>query len=218
MGRPMYLGTPDDVGELSIMPGPQVYHAPYLGKRKQIKQYLDLLDKNKAVEVVMLYTDQVDALWEDFQSCYKILEAAGGYVTNPTGELLVFERRGSWDMPKGKIDPGESPEAAAVREVQEETGLEHLELGPLVCHTWHTYEQNGERILKKTYWYQMTTTDTATTPQTEEDIERIEWVRPAEWLAQKPKVYGSIVDVIEAGIELSTPTNNSPFVRVNKFL
>jgi 8-oxo-dGTP pyrophosphatase MutT (NUDIX family) len=196
----MYLGTPDTTGELGIVPGPTTYHAPYMGKRKQIKQYLDLLDKSKAPTSIVLYSDQVEQLWEDFQSCFKILEAAGGYVTNPSGELLVFERRGSWDMPKGKIDAGETPEAAALREVEEETGLQHLTLGPLLCHTWHTYDQKGERILKKTYWYAMQTTDTTTTPQTEEDIEQIMWVQPAAWLAQKPVVYASIVDVIKAGM------------------
>lgn len=150
---------------------------------------------------VVLYADDATALWNDFQACFKILEAAGGYVTNAQHELLVFLRRGSWDMPKGKIDPGESPEQAAVREVNEETGLQHLELGNLLTHTWHTYKQKDERILKKTWWYAMQTSDTKVIPQTEEDIERIEWVKPQEWVASKPKVYQSVLDVIELGIK-----------------
>jgi 8-oxo-dGTP pyrophosphatase MutT (NUDIX family) len=199
-GTPVFLGTPDETGELGFLPSPQIYHAPYLGKRKQFKQYFDLLNKNRQVEAVIFYADNVEALWADFQSCFTILEAAGGYVTNTRGDLLVFYRREHWDMPKGKIDPGETPEEAAVREVQEETGLRHLTLGPLLTHTWHTYEQKGERILKKTWWFRMQTDDTQLVPQTEEDIEKIEWVAPSAWLNSQPKVYASIRDVVEKGL------------------
>jgi ADP-ribose pyrophosphatase YjhB (NUDIX family) len=195
-GKPVFMGTPDSVGELGLLPAKDIYQAPYLGKRKQLKQYLDLLDKNNATNAVALYADSEEALWADFRSCFRVIEAAGGYVTNANQELLVFFRRGSWDMPKGKIDPGETPEAAAVREVQEETGLQNIQLGDFLMHTWHTYREKDERILKKTWWYKMSTTDSDVVPQTEEDIERIDWVNPQEWLASKPVMYGSIKDVI----------------------
>lgn len=200
-GKPVFMGTPESVGELGLLPAKDIYQAPYLGKRKQIKQYLDLLDKNQETAAVALYAENEETLWADFRSCFTILEAAGGFVTNPQNELLVFFRRGAWDMPKGKIDPGETPEAAAVREVQEETGLQEVALGEFVMHTWHTYRLKDERILKKTWWYKMTTPETSVIPQTEEDIERIEWVDPASWLASKPVMYGSIRDVIEAVID-----------------
>lgn len=195
-GRPVFLGTPESIGDLGLFPDKDVFVAPYLGKRKVIKQYLDLLDKNRAVRLVALYAENVEQLWSDFQSCFRLIEAAGGLVENTRGELLVFYRRGSWDLPKGKIDPGETPEQAAVREVQEETGLENVVLGSFAGTTWHTYELKGERILKKTWWYHMTTTDTEVTPQTEEDIEEIRWVRKEEWLASGVEVYGSIRDIL----------------------
>lgn len=200
-GKPFFMGTPDTTGELGFLPSKNIHNAPYMGKKKQIKQFLDLLNKNQAIEAVILYADNAEKIWADFQACFTILEAAGGYVTNPAQELLVFYRRDSWDMPKGKIDPGETPEQAAVREVMEETGLKNIELGPFLLHTWHTYTQKGERILKKTWWYTMQTTDTQVTPQTEEDIERIEWVKPAEWLASNPLVYKSIKEVMVAGMQ-----------------
>jgi 8-oxo-dGTP pyrophosphatase MutT (NUDIX family) len=199
-GVPFFMGTPDSTGDLGLLADKTAYNAPYLGKKKQIKQYLDLLDKNPQVSSVTLYADDAATLWADFQACFKILEAAGGMVFNPQGQLLVFYRRGSWDMPKGKIDPGETPEQAAIREVQEETGLQQLTLGRLIHESWHTYTQKGERILKRTYWYHMETTDTQVVPQTEEDIERIEWVAPKAWLDSKPHVYRSISEVIELGL------------------
>ena len=103
-------------------------------------------------------------------------------------------------MPKGKIDPGETPEQAAVREVQEETGLVNVTLGAFLHHSYHTYEQKGQRILKKTWWYRMKTTDTQVIPQTEEDIEEIRWVEPKAWLERGVAVYGNIRDVIELGM------------------
>ncbi|MBL7825248.1 MAG: NUDIX domain-containing protein, partial [Saprospiraceae bacterium] len=182
-GVPVFLTTPAEAAELGVKPGKFTYFGHYLGKKKQIKQFLDLLDKNKEVQSVWMVAENVDQLWLDFQACFKILEAAGGYVLNAEGKLLVFYRRSSWDMPNGKIDPGETPEEAAVREVMEETGLQNVQLSELIMHTWHTYAQKGERILKKTWWYRMTTTDTQVVPQTEEDIEQIEWVEPKAWLA-----------------------------------
>ena len=175
--------------------------APYIGKKKMIVQYLDKLDKNRDIKAVVLYDFDLSRLWNDFQSCFKWIEAAGAYVLNAEKKLLVFYRRGMWDMPKGKIDPGETPEQAALREVEEETGLQQLSLGPLLLNTYHTYTQKEERYLKKTWWYRMETTQTNVTPQTEEDIERIEWVEPEAWLQSGVEVYGSIRDVIEKGLK-----------------
>lgn len=200
-GIPVFLATPAQASEIEFKPDKFNLTGQYTGKKKTIKQYLDLLDKSNAVHSLVLFADDVAVLWDDFQACFKIQDAAGGYVLNQKGQLLVFYRRGSWDMPKGKIDPGETPEMAAVREVQEETGLVHVELQDFLQHTWHTFEQKGQRILKKTWWYQMKTSDEQVVPQTEEDIEEIRWVEPAVWVEAEKQVYGSIREVILAGLK-----------------
>lgn len=174
--------------------------ALYIGKKKVIKQYLDMLDKNRHIKAVVLHSPDVETLWSDFQACFKVLEAAGGVVRNADNELLVFFRRGFWDLPKGKIDPGESPEEAAVREVKEETGLVNVQLGTLILHTYHTYEMKGNRVLKKTWWFNMTTTDTELVPQTEEDIEDIRWVEPRAWINSGVPIYPNIIEIIAAAI------------------
>lgn len=199
-GTPVFLTTPDGAQSLGFLADKNTHVALYVGKKKVLKQYLDLLDKNKNLRAVVLYHPDLELLWTDFQACFKVLEAAGGYVQNVQNELLVFYRRGSWDMPKGKIDPGESPEQAAVREVQEETGLVQIELGDFLTHTYHTYEQKGQRILKITWWYWMRTTDMKLIPQTEEDIEEIQWVSPKTWLASDVVVYPNIREVIVQGM------------------
>lgn len=194
---PVFLCSPEENALLGLVQDDNHFVMPYLEKRRQIKQYLDMLANRKGVVAVVMYHADTELLWHDFQSCFDdILEAAGGYVLNAKDELLVFYRRGSWDMPKGKIDPGETPEQAAVREVQEETGLEQVYLGKFLMHTYHTYPQKGKRILKKTWWYRMQTPDNTVSPQVEEDIERIEWVRPQAWLNTHPVVYESIRGVI----------------------
>jgi len=200
-GRPVFLATPDQASEIAIQADKNNFVAHYVGKKKLIMQFLDMLDKNKTVQAVVIYTDNLETLWADFQSCFKNLEAAGGYVQNQENQLLVFYRRSSWDMPKGKIDRGETPEAAAVREVQEETGLKKVTINGFLTHTWHTYVQKGQRILKKTWWYRMQTADRQLVPQTEEDIEEILWVVPASWIETEKTVYGSIRDVILEGLK-----------------
>jgi len=68
-----------------------------------------------------------------------VIKAGGGIVTNELGELLMIFRRGKWDLPKGKLDAGETIEECALREVNEETGVQNLELGKLIAITQHEY-------------------------------------------------------------------------------
>jgi 8-oxo-dGTP pyrophosphatase MutT (NUDIX family) len=126
--------------------------------------------------------------------------AAGGIVMNPNQEILWIFRRGFWDLPKGKLDPNETIEACAVREVMEETGISHLILGELILKTRHQYQDKylNEEVEKTTYWYAMTT-DTLQDgkPQTEEDIEAIAWVNQVDLAPYLAKTYDTIKEVME---------------------
>jgi len=115
-----------------------------------------------------------------------IIIAAGGLVRNSKDEILLIYRRGFWDLPKGKLDAGELIPECAIREVQEETGIQTLDLGPFICTTTHTYFDKwlNQDVEKHTHWYAMLSLENETlVPQTEEDIEKIEWV-PMEQLHQ----------------------------------
>ncbi len=146
---PLFIVATHQIPDTGITNSLNTPVAPYVGKKKLFLQYYDMLHKNKKVEAVVLHHANLDFIWTDFLDMFTLQEAAGGLVQNPAQELLVFYRRGSWDMPKGKIDPGETPEQAAVREVQEETGLKQLDLGAFITHSYHTFEQKDRRILKK---------------------------------------------------------------------
>jgi 8-oxo-dGTP pyrophosphatase MutT (NUDIX family) len=170
----------------------------YPGKQKFLYSFIDLLEKSPHYDGIVLMAADVEKLWSDFQGIYKIIEAAGGVVYNEKAEVLVIYRLKTWDLPKGKIDKGETPEIAAVREIQEETGLNVVELGDFICPTYHTYTHKEKRILKKTHWYKMTTAEEKLTPQLSEDIERAEWVNLTDFLQSKPTIYGAILDVLTA--------------------
>jgi 8-oxo-dGTP pyrophosphatase MutT (NUDIX family) len=120
-------------------------------------------------------------------------------VRNEKGEILFIFRRGKWDLPKGKLDAGETLEQCAVREVAEETGLRDIQLdGPLLV-TWHTYDESGKHFLKETHWFSMSTRgDQSLTPQAEEQITELKWVGPEDLQAIVKDTFPSIVDVIKA--------------------
>ncbi|MGA0555180.1 NUDIX hydrolase [Larkinella sp. VNQ87] len=167
-----------------------------------VEKLVNLLNNYDASELNSVTLVAVDkkALEEKFKSLYKIIKAAGGVVMKDDKLLLIF-RRGKWDLPKGKLDEGESSRVAALREVQEETGVV-ASLGDRICTTWHTYTLNGNRILKRTKWYQMTCLDDANmVPQTEEDIERIEWMDTKKTALALTNSFSSIRFVIESLIE-----------------
>ena len=109
----------------------------------------------------------------------KKIIAGGGVVVNEKNQVLFIYRRKKWDLPKGKLDPGEDIKACAIREVMEETGIRNLTIGKLIIVTTHSYEEKGLNMQKETHWFEMkaSTVDNSTlTPQLEEDIEKIEWV------------------------------------------
>jgi 8-oxo-dGTP pyrophosphatase MutT (NUDIX family) len=125
-----------------------------------------------------------------------VIQAGGGLVSNEKGEMLFIYRRGHWDLPKGKLDPGETLESCALREVREETGLTQVELGKHICDTFHTYDQFGKHILKESSWYWMRSEgDEEPIPQTEEDITAIEWLDPEKVRQILPLSYPSIREV-----------------------
>lgn len=176
--------------------------ARYMGNSRLLLSYFDMLEKNPRFESVTIFADDVEKLFSDFAGQFRVIEAAGGVVYNHQDEVLLIHRRGYWDLPKGKIDDGESREAAAAREVMEETGLSAVEMGDYLGLTYHTYrDKKSRRILKVTYWYRMRAEREALAPQREEDIEHAEWRGLKDFFGSRPKVYGNIRDLLARELE-----------------
>lgn len=129
----------------------------------------------------------------------KMIKAAGGLVGNEGNQFLFIFRNGKWDLPKGKLDSGERTKDAAVREVEEECGIQISSIGNKICNTYHIYEMNKERILKKTSWYWMSAVNqNELTPQIEEGITDVRWLAPGDLMMIRQNTYPLIRDLLNA--------------------
>jgi len=147
---------------------------------------------------IFVHSD-VAALKKAFWKKFLIIQAGGGLVANDRQEYLFIFRRGKWDLPKGKLDPGETLEQCAVREVREETGLHEVRLEAPLLTTYHTYDESGHHILKESYWYRMKAADgQKIVPQQEEQITELRWVTHEGMDELLKNTFPSIVDVIGA--------------------
>ncbi len=156
---------------------------------------LQKADANRLLSVTLGCLDKDDCE-AAIKKPFRISKAAGGIVVKEGKNLLIF-RRGKWDLPKGKLDEGESSRKAAAREVAEETGVQVL-VGERICTTWHVYTLDGNRILKRTKWYQMSViNDSRMAPQAEEDIEKVEWLNRRDTQLALTNSFSSIRYVME---------------------
>ena len=146
----------------------------------------------------VFYHPDLGELKKAFYKKFTIVIAAGGLVLNEKKKILMIFRRGKWDLPKGKLDKGETLEECAVREVEEETGLQQVKLlSPLVI-TYHTYHEGARFILKESHWYNMKVSgEQKLVPQTEEGIHEIKWVTNKEAQNLFQECYPSVIDVIK---------------------
>jgi 8-oxo-dGTP pyrophosphatase MutT (NUDIX family) len=142
-----------------------------------------------------------------------IIEAAGGLLTNSQGQLLCIHRLGYWDLPKGKIERGESIEEAAVREVSEECGVPFPVIKGALETTEHFYTepQTGRLVLKRTHWFAMAEGKSgadaaeALTPQIEEGITQAVWADCSQVRAMIPKAYDNIAQLMAAWVANACP-------------
>jgi 8-oxo-dGTP pyrophosphatase MutT (NUDIX family) len=169
---------------------------------EELSYTINLLENSLHLQGVIFYYHDLEILWADFRAHFKEIDAAGGLVHNENNEYLLIFRKGKWDLPKGKIDEGETPEQAALREVEEECGVRDLMIGKELAPSYHTYEQEGLRILKKTYWYDMTSAQQEFTPQAEEDIEKVEWQNLGADVVEKLDTYPNIRLILRSVIDL----------------
>ncbi len=160
--------------------------------------YDELVNKNQFIEVYFYYENE-KLLLTTFSSAFKTIDAAGGLVKNSKGEYLFIFRNGKWDLPKGKVEKGEKIRAAATREVEEECGIGKLKITKELDTTYHTYRLAGSDILKRTYWFEMSSDDMSVlVPQTEEGITEVKWISKNELEQVYANTYDSVKEVMKA--------------------
>jgi 8-oxo-dGTP pyrophosphatase MutT (NUDIX family) len=156
--------------------------------------------RQKKVHAGIFLHQPVKELEKAFRKKFNVVQAAGGLVLNDAGDVLMMLRRGKWDLPKGKLDPGESLETCAVREVEEETGLSKLTLEKPLVITYHTYDESGKHILKESHWYLIKAPgQQKLAPQLEEQITELKWVPATDVKQYMDNTFPSIVDVLKVG-------------------
>lgn len=142
---------------------------------------------------------QCDDAKKDFERIFKNydkIDAAGGIVKRKK-KLLFIKRNGFWDIPKGKLDSGESPEKGALREIEEECGISGMKIESPIVETYHTYDYYGKPTLKRTYWYAVNYSGPKEViGQLEEGITKVKWFKMDELQKVKENTFASIIEVI----------------------
>ncbi len=152
--------------------------------------------REESLPMAIVWKDR-EKLFAHFRSYFQYIEAAGGRVYNNKQEVLMIYRLGKWDLPKGKVEEGESPEKAAIREVREECGISEIGILKKLLPTYHIYRIEKKLMLKKTHWFEMEHCGSEKPkPQIEEAITEAKWISEKQLGSLKSASYASIWDVL----------------------
>ncbi|MCX6231485.1 MAG: NUDIX domain-containing protein [Bacteroidetes bacterium] len=153
----------------------------FQSKRALLAVIADFIDKRITHELYIYCPTNLREVFLFFVSQYTEVKAGGGLVKNLNEEYLFIFRRAYWDLPKGKKDWGEPIRKCAIREVEEETGIDNIEIIKKLPNTYHIYTEKNKQIIKHCYWYLMkTTTEKKLVPQIKEDITKAVWLKKEE--------------------------------------
>ncbi|WP_243471115.1 MULTISPECIES: NUDIX hydrolase [Winogradskyella] len=148
----------------------------FLLKSVNIGKVIKMLNSTD-LNAVHLIHNNPDKLLKHFLKLLPNVVAGGGKAYNASNEILFIYRNDKWDLPKGKIEGKESIEETAIREVEEETGVEGLKITKPLPTTYHIFKRNGKHKIKITYWFEMKTNfDGKLYPQEKEGITKVEWL------------------------------------------
>ncbi|MFK7814478.1 MAG: NUDIX hydrolase [Maribacter sp.] len=150
----------------------------FLLNESAIQEAIDALKKKKLKEAYIYHPNHEEIL-KKFTKKIPLVVAGGGVVTNKEGKVLFIYRNDKWDLPKGKLDKGETIEECALREVEEETGVKKLKIENFLKTTYHVFTRNGIYKLKEVHWYAMKTSYKGNLKgQKSEGIEKVKWKGP----------------------------------------
>ena len=148
----------------------------FLLKSVNIGKVIKMLNSTE-LKAVHLIHNNPEKLLKHFLKLLPNVVAGGGKVYNENNEVLFIYRNDKWDLPKGKIEGKESIEETAIREVEEETGVEGLKITKALPTTYHIFKRNGKHKIKITYWFEMKTKFNGKLyPQEKEGITKVEWL------------------------------------------
>lgn len=164
---------------------------------EKLKDKIDFLFKSEKTLTAWAIDDRPMMVLHEIRQLFKNVEAAGGIVFNPQNEVLVIRRHNKWDLPKGKLEKGETTSEGAIREVQEECALKNVENVEFFQTTWHAYTLgSGNRALKPSHWYLMVVPEgEEPKPQLEESITEVKWVPIDKLKSLEDDAFPTIADL-----------------------
>lgn len=175
---------------------PETDFKNFLIETVNIDLVLSTLKKDKYKSVHLIGKDH-DSLLEAFLGLLPNVIAGGGKVINKNGKILFIFRNGKWDLPKGKVEPNETIDQTALREVEEETGVQGLIITKPLDITYHIFKRNNDYQIKKTYWFEMYSDYTGEfTPQLKEGITKVKWIGPKKLSKVRENSYANIEKLI----------------------
>ena len=172
-----------------------------LAGRESVHELIDMFESSASLHRIYIPVDDEESTYREICREFVEVNAGGGLVSNRRGDYLLINRNGLWDLPKGHQEEGEDIKVTALREVQEETGVDSLILKDLICITDHCYRRNGLWHLKHTWWFDMLYDNPLDlTPQKEEDISKAAWVAKSSLTPFLLNTYPSIVEVFSSAM------------------
>lgn len=167
-------------------------HKTFLLRTVNIGKVIKLLNQTN-LAAVHLYDRDSENLLKRFLKLLPNTVAGGGKVFNEANEVLFIYRNDKWDLPKGRAEARESIEETAIREVEEETGVEGLKISKPLQTTYHIFKRNGKHRIKVTYWFEMTTSYKGKLkPQIKEGITKVQWLNKKESRQALEQSYANI--------------------------
>jgi 8-oxo-dGTP pyrophosphatase MutT (NUDIX family) len=164
-----------------------------LAEKVQVTNLLTSLSEELSLHILCKKPTET---FELFFADHEKIEAAGGIVQRKDSFLFI-KRNGVWDLPKGKLEENETPEIGAIREIEEECGIDLLTIIEPITITYHTYPLKKSFALKKTYWFSLTYDGPKKgIPQLSEGITKISWKKREKVDKIKNNTYSSIEDVV----------------------
>ena len=168
----------------------------YLIKSAPIGNILKQLNATKLKSVHLVHPDK-DQLLPELFKLLPMIRAAGGKVIHQNKKVLFIYRNDKWDLPKGRIEKNESFEKAAIREIEEETGVSNLSITKPLQTTYHIFKRNGKHALKETFWFEMKTNYSGVlVPEKSEGITKVEWLDNFEFEQVLSNSYANIRDLL----------------------
>jgi 8-oxo-dGTP pyrophosphatase MutT (NUDIX family) len=169
-----------------------IYESP---KAIELKFIIDLFLNSKNYKG--LITGDSSEILKQIKKHFIHIKASGGLVLNKKNEVLLIKRLGKWDLPKGKLEVGETKPIGAIREVEEECGITGVKIVKKLKTSYHVYPYKNSWALKTSYWYWMTYEgNEKLIPQAEENITEAIWVNFKKLNVDALETYPSIAAVL----------------------